>query len=590
MKRNILRRFLSILIACSLLSGCARQDLGKGSLSSPVSNDAETAFELLENQWFKKQMESDPFSCHFSIANPTSYGISMREAKFSDLTYEEFKRSQKEKKLFLKELKQIPYQKLSSENQFVYDILYDYYALQCEFDDYYYYADPLSPTSGIPASLPALLSAFRFDNTEDIQLYFLLLDDVDIYFEQLSTFAEEKEKRGLLQNENGMGATITFCKDFSKAQPDHLLLLSFEERINNCDFLGSSEKQKYITTNRELVCDVVLPSYLSLSNRLSSLSIDEDPTSCLCHLPKGHNYYSLLTKSYTGCEDSPFVLYQRIAKKREADLEKMSGLFSSHPSLATSISNVQCPIDDPKEMIDMLRDSISNDYPACPSANIKIQEISPQLAAYSAPAFYIIAPLDACDNHTIYYNPKSFSSSLDLFTTMAHEGYPGHLYQTCMSYTNDYAPVRLLLSHPGYVEGWATYIESESYLYAGLPAEVAQVLSLNQGIVLSLYASSDIGIHYYGWDKKKLLEFLSNYGIHDKNVASQIYQLILNDPANYLKYYVGYMNFLDLREECQEKYPGTFSRMDFHKCILQAGPCPFPILRDLLFDYFDNIA
>lgn len=590
MKRNIFQTFLSVLLVCVLVTGCANQDLGRSSVSSPADNDAEAAFELLENEWFVNQMENDPFSCHFAVADPASYGISLDKETFTDLSYKEFKRDQKEKKAFLKELKQISYRDLSSRNQLVYDILYQYYTLQCDYSDYYYYADPLSPTSGIPASLPSLLSAFRFSSNEDIQLYFHLLDDVDIYFEQLFTFAKEKNSKGLLQNKEGLEQTITFCKDFSKEQPDHILLSSFEERVQACDFLSSAEKQKYISTNKSLVHDVVLPSYLSLYEKLSSLDLDEDLSSCLCHLPKGHGYYALLTKSATGCDDSPFVLYQRIAKKREQDLKKMSELFSSHPSLATSISNYECPLTDPKEMIDLLRTSISEDYPSFPSATIEINKISPQLASYSAPAFYVIAPLDACDKHSIYYNPERFSSTLELFTTMAHEGYPGHLYQTCMTYKNDYEPIRLLLSYPGYVEGWATYVESESYMYAGLPAEVAQVLSLNQGIVLSLYASADIGIHYYGWDEKTLMNFLTEYGISNKDVVSQIYQLILSDPANYLKYYVGYLNFIDLREECQKKYPDTFSRMDFHKCILQTGPCPFTILREEVFDYFDNNA
>ena len=124
---------------------------------------------------------------------------------------------------------------------------------------------------------------------------------------------------------------------------------------------------------------------------------------------------------------------------------------------------------------------------------------------------------------------------------MAHEGFPGHLYQTAMSYQYGLEPVRALLSFPAYTEGWATYVAYMSYQYAGLPDQLASVLALNESIVLSLYASADIGIHYYGWDRASLLEFLENYGIKDQDVVDQIYQLIVEDPANYLHYYVGYM-------------------------------------------------
>lgn len=590
MKKQIISFFLSISLVCCLLSGCGKNDLGKGSLDDSSNYSADEAFETLSNQWFVSQMSEDPLSCHFSVANPSTYGISFAKDSFSDMSYHTFQATQKDKRAFQKELKQISYHQLSPRNQLVYDLLQNYYGLQIRFDDFYYYADPLSPTSGVPATLPTLLSAFSFHNKDDISLYFHLLDDIDIYFEQIYCFAEEKSEKSLLQNPSGLQETISFCKKFSKHQPDHMLLSSFQERLDACDFLSSQEKQKYINKNQALICDVVLPSYLSLSKRLSSLSANEDLGLGLCQVPKGHRYYDALVKASTGCDSSPFQLFQQIAEKRDMDLKKMAKLLAAHPSLATSIANYQCPLTEPEEMMDILRESIITDYPTFPNVEVNIHPVSPELASYSAPAYYLIAPIDDFNNHHVYYNSKSFTNSLDLFTTMAHEGFPGHLYQTCMSYTYGYEPVRCLLSYPGYVEGWATYVEMQSYQYAGLPAQVAQTLSLNQSVVLSLYASADIGVHYYGWDEKILLDFLSEYGINDKNVVSEIYHLIGNDPANYLKYYVGYMNFEELREECEKMYPETFSPMDFHKCILQTGPSPFSILRRELLSYFGKSA
>lgn len=590
MKKQITSILLVITLVCCLFSGCEKKDLGKGYLDDSATYSADEAFETLSNRWFVSQMSEDPLSCHFSVADASSYGISFGDDSYSDLSYRAYLAKQKDYQAFQKELKQISYHQLSPRNQLVYDLLQHYYGLQSDFDDFYYYADPLSPTSGMPATLPTLLAAFSFYNKDDISLYFHLLDDMDIYFEQLYCFGKEKGEKGLLQNPAGLRDTISFCKDFSKYGSNHMLLTSFEERLNACDFLTTQEKQKYITKNQTLIHDVVLPSYLSLSKKLSSLSIDKDVGSSLCQEPRGHQYYSLLVKSATGNNSTPFQLFQQIAQKRDKDLKEMAKLLAAHPSLATTIANYQCPLEEPKEMMEILRQSIGAEYPAFPDTNVDIRRVSPELASYSAPAFYLIAPIDDYDHHLVYYNPKSFSNSLDLFTTMAHEGFPGHLYQTCMSYTYGYEPVRCLLSYPGYVEGWATYVEMQSFQYAGLPSQVAQTLSLNQSVVLSLYASADIGIHYYGWDETYLLDFLSDYGITDKNVVSEIYRLIGNDPANYLKYYVGYMNFENLREECEKMYPETFSPMDFHKCILQTGPSPFSILRKELLNYFGKRA
>lgn len=588
MKKRRYRILSFFILICFLLSGCQKQGLGTSFFARPDTYDAENAFDELTNDWFVRQMSEDPFSCHFSISEPASFGISTSKECFENISYEEFKDAQKEALSFFHALKDISYRELPERKQLVYDILCDYYERQREFDDFYYYADPLSPTSGVPSSLPTLLAAFSFANEEDIRLYFSFLDDVDIYFEQLVSFAKEKNERELLADNGCLDETILFCKNFSAYSPKHFLISSFNERITNCDFLDESEKKKYQKENADYIHNVVLPSYLSLYKELSSIKIKSDSIISLCQLPYGHRYYALLTEAATGCDDSPFRLFQKIQEKREADLKEMSRLFSTHPTLASTLSNYTCPVSEPEEMLEILKRSIAEDFPDCGEVAVDVNTISPQLEKHSAPAYYLIAPLDNLNRHHIYYNPNSFPSSLELFTTMAHEGFPGHLYQTCMSYSADFAPVRLLLSYPAYVEGWATYVELESFAYAGIPTEAAKVFALNQSVVLSLYATADIGIHYYGWSEHKLCEFLRTYGISDKDVASRIYALILSDPANYLKYYVGYLNFLDLKEKCREAYPDTFTPLAFHKVILQTGPAPFSILEDRLFSYFSS--
>lgn len=590
MKKNFKSLLALLLCVCELFTGCGVSHLGNGTINQDSSTSATTEFDAITREWFKSQMSEDLLSCHFSLENPASFGISTDDTTFSELSYHAFQQSQKEKRAFLKELKSVSYHNLPHRSQLVYDILCHYYSLQGDFDDSYYYSDPLSPSSGIPVSLPVLLSTYRFQNKEDIQNYFSLLNDVDIYFQQLYLFAKEKNQKGLLGDDLCLKKTASFCNEFAENKSNHMLLTSFQERINQCNFLSSSEKRKYISKNKALIYDVVIPSYLSLSKKISSLTVNDPSDLCLCRRPDGHRYYRALVKDATGCDDTPFLLFQRIEKKRKEDMEHLTSLFSSYPSLATTISNYDCPLKSPEEMIEVLKSSMVNDFPATQDVTVQISKISPQVEAYSAPAFYLIAPLDNPNVHQIFYSTTAYPHSLDLFTTMAHEGFPGHLYQTCQTYRFGYEPVRLLLSYPGFVEGWATYVEMESYQYAGLPFEVATALSLNQSITLSLYASADIGVHFYGWTRDELLQFLSLYGINDKTTISQIYELILSDPANYLKYYVGYLNFIDLKKECQKRYPDTFTPMNFHKYILQTGPCSFPILRKEVLYQFDNNA
>ncbi len=584
MKKRFVYLILFIFIFSLLLIGCSKGNLGKSNPSE------EESFDRLTLDWYVQNMSKDPLTCHFSLTNPNSYGITPKEDGFPEFSEKAYVKTCTEQKNFYKDLKRISRDNLPVKKQLTYDILCHYYSLQNQYDRYYYYADPLSPTSGIPSSLPALLCAYEFHNEKDIKTYFSLLDDMDIYFEQLALFATEKKEKNLLDNDLCLKESADFCEKFGKTSSDHMLLSSFDNRIKSCTFLAENQKQKYKSRNKSLVQDVVLPSYLSLSTRLLSIYASTDTYSSRNSAPRSQQYYCLLTKSATGTEDSPFLVFQQIDKKRRYDLTQLGKLFTSRPYLATMLSSQDCALKEPEEMISYLKESMKDDFPSMPSVNLDIQRIPPELQDNSAPAFYLIAPIDNWKDNHVFYNPHSFSNHLGLFTTMAHEGFPGHLYQTCMSYSYGYEPVRQLLSYPGYVEGWATYVEQESYLYAGLPADVSQALAINQSVILSLYASADIGVNFYGWNESALLDFLKDYGIDNKKTVSEIYQLVVSDPANYLKYYVGYLNFLDLREKCEEKYPRDFSPMDFHKCILQTGPAPFSILEEELDDYFSKSA
>ena len=155
-----------------------------------------------------------------------------------------------------------------------------------------------------------------------------------------------------------------------------------------------------------------------------------------------------------------------------------------------------------------------------------------------------------------------------------------------MSYEAGLSPARSILNFPGYVEGWATYVEMLSYQYAGLEEDVASMLSMNQSALLSLYASTDLGIHYDGWSFDDTVAFWSGYGISDADSLREVYELIVQEPSHYLKYYVGYLEFLNLKELAKETYGSIYSDVAFHQALLTIGPAPFAIVEKYLGEYY----
>ena len=98
-------------------------------------------------------------------------------------------------------------------------------------------------------------------------------------------------------------------------------------------------------------------------------------------------------------------------------------------------------------------------------------------------------------------------------------------------------------------------------------------------ISLGIYAQADIGIHYDGWTLEQTAAFLENYGIHSRKTAENIYAAILEAPSNYLKYYLGYVEIEELKEQAQAALDESFTLKEFHEFILSTGPAPFPVLE-----------
>ena len=276
---------------------------------------------------------------------------------------------------------------------------------------------------------------------------------------------------------------------------------------------------------------------------------------------------------------------KQISDTREEDTAVCADLLAKDPKLLAESSDLKWTMTDETEMIEALKKAMLADFPEAPDTTYEVCHVDPALSEYLAPAFYITAPIDDYSYNRIYINDASKYNDVSYFATLAHEGFPGHLYQTISSYASGDPKVQALLNYPAYTEGWATYVEMQSYYYANLPKDVASLLQHNQAATLSLYASSDIGIHYRGWKKPEMVKFWSDYGIDEEETIDAITDLVLEDPGNYLKYYVGYLQFRQLHEKYAQKYGKQFDAVAFHEAILRTGPSPFAILDEQIEKY-----
>lgn len=581
---------LICLLLTLLLAGCSLPFLTPGNSSSSTESipNTETSEEFAAclNEIFRSEVTSSTLNLHYTLKDPSSYGITDYPVTFGHIT--SASDNAKTLKQTQKKIHSFSRDQLPLKQQFTYDLLTDYLTLQQKLCQYQNYEEPLIPSNGIQSELPVLLVEYAFHTPGDVDDYLELLSQTDDYFEELLDFEKEKADAGLFMSDANCDKVISECEEFISDSKNHYLITTFSDKIAAVDGLSEKEIRHYEKTNAKIVQNSVFPAYRSLIDGLTELMGSGNNDWGVCYYPDGKSYYELLVYSDTGDHDDMKTIQRKIETQRTDDIRACADLIQKNPDILQKCSAQTLSQTDPIQILESLRQSMQNDFPMPPDAGYDVHYVDQSLQDYLAPAFYITAPIDDYSNNSIYINNAKGNSGISAFTTLAHEGYPGHLYQTIMSYSSGMEPVRSLLNYPGYVEGWATYVEMMSYRYAGLDTDTADLLMHNQSATLSLYASSDIGIHYDGWTAPDMYKFWETYGITDHDAIDEITGLIVSDPGNYLKYYVGYLNFLALRENIQSSYGDSCSLTDFHKTLLTMGPAPFSLLDSYFDSYFKS--
>lgn len=528
---------------------------------------------------FREEMKSNTMNLHFTLKDPKAAGIDSYEITLGSLSGDSPHNQARQLKKLSEELKKYSHRSLKGKDRLTCRLLSDYISRQQNLAAYPYYDEPLTPSGGVTSQLPVLLAEYTFRNTRDIKDYLGLLSQMDTYFLGILDYEQKKADAGLFMSDEACLKVIEGCEVFTEHPDDNFLIDTFSNRLNAMDGLTDTQKNTYLKQHSKVLSDHVIPAYSQMIKGLTMLLGRGHNNWGLCNFPKGKAYYEAVVSADTGCDDSVEDLFSQIAKARREDLTFCQNLLEKNPKLASQSPKPDAALKEENAMLSRLQKEILTDFPAPPQTDVEICHVDPALSEYLAPAFYITAPIDDISHNRIYINDAKNDTDIYYFTTLAHEGYPGHLYQTICTSSYGAPEVLSLLNYPGYTEGWATYTEMQSFYYAGLDPDLASLLQHNQAATLSLYATADIGIHYFGWEKEKIAAFWSEYGVDDTATVKRITDLILEEPGNYLKYYVGYLKFRQMREQLALENK-SFSVSAFHEAILRTGPSPFSVLEE----------
>lgn len=600
--------------------------IGMGYVSEHGLSE-NSRFESFTENLFRAEVSANTLTLHYALADPASQGIKKSAVSLGTVSSDAASAEETARlcQNYEKQLKNFHYSRLSKDNQLTLDMLLLYFHTRASLGKNYILDEPLGPSLGIQAQLPVLLAEYAFYTKEDISDYLKLLGTIKPYFQSILDFEKEKISSGCFMSNTTLDRILKQCSSFIQNPDSNYMDDIFAQKLKTFSNpkLSQKDQEELCTYHHKLIIQQVIPAYQELVSGLKTLRGSGKNSRGLAYFEGGRAYYLYLLQSQTGTHVPVKKIEQRLSAQLLKDYEEIQTLLKSDPSLASSLSQYSTAITlTPSQMLEKLPSLMAGDFPELKNTTYELRSVHESMKSFLSPAFYLTPPVDTGSPNVIYINNSGRSTSLELFGTLAHEGFPGHLYQTVSFSRSKPANIRYLITSSGYVEGWATYVESYAYQYAASlmtnlsrnsassdfhdsdtsgtsdtsgrssisnmssASNATRLAWLNRSMNLCIYSLIDIGIHYRGWEQARVAAFLKAFGITNASAASEIYQYIVETPGNYLKYYWGYLNFLDLKKSCQNSMGADFDLKKFHRKIMEIGPVQFPVLEKYLKQEF----
>jgi uncharacterized protein (DUF885 family) len=599
-KRRRNRKLKFLFIACALWAVvfCWYEVGSRTNLTSlmqrpkvKTTESKETTqkrFDEFMLQVFKAMVTEDTLTLNYTLKEPEKYGVSMEKPTLGAYTLSDFRDGIMTDENWLSSLERFPYEALTEEQKLEYDTLRSLLKTELKSSEVLEYSECLGPTTGIQAQLPLILAEYHFWDRQDIEDYLALLRQIPDYFAQIIDFEKMKSEKKLFMSDVTCQAIIKQCKDFIAEPKENYLLDSFSKGIASVKGVSEEERAEYVRQNEAAVSECVIPAYQSLISALEQLKGTGNNAGGLCKLSKGKQYYEYQMESMTGSYRSISEIDRLVDKALRSAEKKMSRIMTKTPDAYYDAEDFTYPCTDPAETVDYLREQISNDFEPLPDdVTCQVKYVDESLEDSLSPALYMTSPIDDYKQNVVYLNQSDDYDLTECFSTIAHEAYPGHLYQNAYFLSQDPALFRRVVSVGGYSEGWGTYAEKYSYQLAGMSDETAQLNGENLIATLCLYAKADINVNYYDWSRKKLTAFLKDYGF-DASQASVVYDSVVAEPVSYMQYTLGYLEINELRTKAENALGEQFSLKEFHKYYLGTGAVPFAVLEDRLDQWIEE--
>ena len=565
-------------LALVLFCGCA-QTPSKNQDETEVSmTQIQLDFEEFLDREYTDTVSSDALTLHYSLKNPEAYKIEAPELTLGEVDDESIAEDEKEIREVMKELESYDPEDLTARQKDDWNMLHEYLDIQLRFEGLSYYQNLFSPAQSVTDALITNFVEYKFYDEQDVKDYLILLEDVPRYLEECIEFTKKQSSMGLFMTDFSVDSTVAEIDKFLSKEGDSALIVSFENKLSNAEF----DTDAYFKENRTIVNEKILPAYQWVKQQLEALK-GTAVFETLAETEEGKAYYEALYYYKSGSSLSPSKMLEKGKDVLLKVLQEYMQLMYTDETLVNRYMSVQFEEEEPEKILNNYQKKLLKHFPEGPEVTYTAEYLDPSITNEATIAYYLIPPFDFITDNVIKINPLATKGdTVTLYSTLAHEGFPGHCFQTTYYYDTNPHPIRTIVENQGYIEGYAMYVEMYSFEWMlEDDPNLARFLALDTELNYLLQALVDIGVNYEGWGKEGIRSFLKEYGFVDSDeMVNSLYEYVVSDPGLLLPYGIGLLEMNELRKDTEEKLGKRFDEVEYHRTILEAGPMYFDLLKE----------
>ncbi len=579
---------LIVILACSI-AGCHQID----------DSQIQTQFDEFIQEEFITTMESDYIATHIYMQDPEAFGVDTSQIEVSlgarpssenapapveenDNSYEKFK--------------QFDRNALTEEQKDIYDI-YEYQVSlyqKLNNEKFNYYGSYFESMSGIQFQLPTLFADWQVRSEKDVQDLIILLNDTKPYVDSVLEYTKKQEENGLLMLD--LQSIIDYCSSILQPGENSAILASMNTSIEQL-LLDAEKTEEYKNQLKEAFTSSFLPAFENIRSTMETFQqTGQNNTEGLAKFEYGKEYYELLLKQSIGSDKSVEDIRNMMEQEFSKHLYNLAKIVINNPEAVEPLTANTLPETgylSYTDILDDMKNFIAEEFPSVSNLDYHIKEMNEESASNSGiTAYFSVPTLDGDSVKQLRVNPTSNDvASISTFTTVAHEGFPGHMYQYAYMYENVESNfIKALSNVSAYAEGYAVYAQYEALSYLDeIDPILLEAYKENELATYCIVILADIGIHYDGWSVEEFKEFMESNGfaLDDESMQTQYTQLQAN-PATFQPYYVGYHEIINMKEYAQEQLGNRFDEKEFHTALLESGTAPFQIVQQHIDAYIEK--